>query len=133
MKTRFKKATSLLGLKLPEIADGIGVKADTFRRALSRESLNDGYLILLEKKYGISKKWMKEGEEPILIDVVDILTNTIEEDSYSILEKIDPEKIVAYLLLKEKMFTSMDSFNALVEKLKASERLKEIANKHKKS
>ena len=132
MKTRFKKATSLLGIKLPEIAEEIGMKADTLRRAISREKLNDGYLVLIEKKFGISKNWIKDGIEPILIKSDDILESTIEEDSYSLLEKIDPEKIVAYLLLREKMFTKLESFNALVEKLKASKRLTEIAENYKK-
>ncbi len=132
MKDRFKEAAKLAGVKIPEIANAVGMKPDTFRRALSRGKINEGYLVLIEKHFKISKEWIKNGLKPILIDQKDILITKIEEDSYSILEKIDPEKIVAYILLKEKMFMDLYSFNLLIEKLKASKRLNDIAEKHSK-
>lgn len=131
MKERFKKAIKLRGYSLKEVAEKIGLKYDTLRKALNRNSINDGYLILIEKEFGISKSWLKKGIEPIFVSKEDILMTKIEEDVFSVLESIDEDKIVAYLLLKETQFIKNKSFMAFVEKLKATKRLIEIANKSK--
>ncbi len=133
MKKRLKEALNLKGVKLTEVAEEIGMKRDTLRKALDRDSLNDGYLILIEKSFGISKKWLKEGIKPIIIDRADDLISKIKEDSFDVLENIDPEKIVAYLLLKENKFKKIPAFMSLVEKLKATKRLEDIANGDQKS
>ncbi|OEK05995.1 hypothetical protein A8C32_19380 [Flavivirga aquatica] len=130
MKKRWNKALNLGGHKLTDIAKGIDMKSDTLRKAIYRESINDGYLVLIEQNFGISKTWIKEGKKPILINKEEALINKIEEDSYYILEKIDPEKIVAYLLLREKMFTKLGSFNNLVEKLQSTKCHKGNTKKH---
>jgi transcriptional regulator with XRE-family HTH domain len=129
MKERFKEACKLLGLATSDVANMLGMKPDTFRKALNRSSLNDGYLILIEQATGISKNFLKNGTKPIVIEKQDILLQKIEEDSISVLDSIEKEKIVAYLVLKEKDFLNIHSFNAFVEKLKASKRLRNIANK----
>lgn len=129
MKERFKKAIKEGGYTTKQVAEGIGLKADTLRRALSRNSINDGYLILIQKEFGISSSWLKEGKEPMLIIQEDIIKEKIENDVFAILDNIDPEKIVAYQLLKLNKFQEIPSFVSLVEKIKVSQRISDIINK----
>lgn len=131
MKDRFYTALKISGLKLPDIAVGIGLKPDTLRKAIARNSMNDGYLVLIEQKFNISKDWLKEGVKPVMLDINESIVNAIELDAYSMLERIEPEKIVAYILLKESIFKKIPAFVSLIDKLKASQLLEGIANRNK--
>jgi hypothetical protein len=111
------------------IAEKLGMKVDTFRKAVLKNTLNDGYLVLIQQEFGISKDWLREGKEPIFIQKEDILKAEIEEDVFSVLDKIEPEKIVAYQILKEKKFTQLQSFIKFVEKVKVSKKISDIVSK----
>ncbi|WP_430413126.1 helix-turn-helix domain-containing protein [Kordia sp.] len=126
MNDRFKIALKEGNLSTQEVADAIGLKANTLRKAINRNSINDGYLILIEQTCGISKKWLKEGIKPVIVNKVDTLLPFFEEDLLQALESVDKDKIVAYILLKEKEFLKLPSFNALIDKLKVSQRISNI-------
>lgn len=111
------------------IAEKLGMKVDTFRKAVLKNTLNDGYLILIQQEFGISKEWLRYGKEPIFIEKEDILKSEIEDDVFSVLDKIEPEKIVAYQILKEKKFIQLPSFIKFVEKVKVSKKISDIVSK----
>jgi len=130
LNERFKIAIKNSDLSTQKVAESIGLKVNTLRKALLRDSLNDGYLILIEQNCGISRKWLKDGTEPMFVQSKeDIIKQTIENNTLEALEKFDKEKIVAYLLLKESEFIKIPSFISLVEKIKVSQRITEIVNK----
>ena len=131
MREYLKIALKQSDLSNKIIAEKLGMKVDTFRKAVLNNSLNDGYLVLIQQEFGISKEWLKNGKEPIFIKKEDILKAKIEEDVFTVLDAIDPEKIVAYQLLKEKKFTKLPSFIKLVEKVKVSQKITDIINKSK--
>jgi len=131
MRERLKIALKQGELSNQMIAERLGMKVDTFRKAVLKDTLNDGYLILIQQEFGISKEWLRNGKEPIFIFKEDILKEKIEDDVFAILDQIDPEKIVAYQLLKETKFTTLPSFIKLVEKVKVSQRITDILNKGK--
>lgn len=130
-KKRVIQAFKLLGLKTSNVAKFLGIKADTLRRAISRGKVNEAYLIILEKEYGIRKDWIKNGEYPIIFDKDKEISNFINasnSDVLNILENIDKEKILAYLILKENEFIKLDSFDSVIKKLNISSQLRNIAN-----
>lgn len=130
LNERFKIAIKNSDLSTQQVAESIGLKANTLRKALLRDSLNDGYLILIEQNCGISKNWLKNGIEPMFVQSKeDIIKETIENNTLEALEKFDKEKIVAYLLLKESEFSKIPSFISLVEKIKVSQKIRDIVNK----
>lgn len=131
MRERFKIALKQGKLSNQMIAERLGMKVDTFRKAVLKDTLNDGYLILVQQEFGISKEWLRHGEKPVFISKEAILKEKIEADVFAILDQIDPEKIVAYQLLKETKFTQLPSFVKLVEKVKISQRITDIVNKGK--
>jgi len=129
MNERFNIALKEGGLSTKIVAESIGLKANTLRKAINRNSLNDGYLILIQQNCGISRKWLKDGIKPILIDKVETLKSFFDKDLLEALESVDKDKIVAYLLLREEEFLKLPSFNSFVDKLKVSERISDIVNK----
>ncbi|WP_046759087.1 hypothetical protein [Kordia jejudonensis] len=129
MREHLKIALKQSDLTNKIIAERLGIKVDTFRKAVLKNTLNDGYLILIQKEFGISKEWLRHGKEPIFVDKFDILKTEIEEDVFAVLDTIAPEKIVAYQLLKEKKFTALPSFIKFVEKIKVSQRISDLVNK----
>ncbi|MBC8753921.1 hypothetical protein H2O64_04515 [Kordia sp. YSTF-M3] len=131
MRERLKIALKQGKLSNQMIAERLGIKVDTFRKAVLKDTLNDGYLILIQQEFGISKEWLRNGKEPVFISKEDVLKEKIEDDVFAILDQIDPEKIVAYQLLKENKFTALPSFVKLVEKVKISKRISDIVNKEK--
>ena len=131
MREHLKIALKQSDLTNQVIAEKLGMKVDTFRKAVLKNTLNDGYLILIQQAFGISKEWLRNGKEPIFVDKEDILKTEIEEDVFSVLDKINPEKIVAYQILKEKKFTQLPSFIKFVEKVKVSKKITDIVNKEK--
>ena len=126
MNDRFKIALKEGNLSTQKVADAIGLKANTLRKAINRNSLNDGYLILIEQTCGISKNWLRDGIKPVIVNKVDSLLPFFEEDLLQALENVDKDKIVAYILLKEKEFLKLPSFNALIDKFKVSQRIGDI-------
>ncbi|MBC8755861.1 hypothetical protein H2O64_14380 [Kordia sp. YSTF-M3] len=129
MNERFDIALKEGGLSTKVVAESIGLKANTLRKAINRESLNDGYLILIQQNCGISRKWLKDGIKPILIDKVETLKSFFDKDLLKALESVDKDKIVAYLLLREEEFLKLSSFNSFVDKLKVSQKISDIVNK----
>ncbi|QHI38675.1 hypothetical protein IMCC3317_40690 [Kordia antarctica] len=129
MNERFDIALKEGNLTTKIVAESIGLKANTLRKAVSRESINDGYLILIQQNCGISRKWLKDGIKPVLIDKVETLKSFFDNDLLKALESVDKDKIVAYLLLREEDFLKLSSFNSFVDKLKTSERISHIINK----
>jgi len=67
LNERFKIAIKNSDLSTQKVAESIGLKVNTLRKALLRDSLNDGYLILIEQNCGISRKWLKDGTEPMFV------------------------------------------------------------------
>lgn len=128
MNERFDIALKQGNLTTKIVAESIGLKANTLRKAVNRESLNDGYLILIQQNCGISRKWLKDGIKPVLIDKEATLKSFFDNDLLEALESVDKDKIVAYLLLREEEFLKLSSFNSLVDKLKVSERISDIVN-----
>ncbi|MFL0169337.1 hypothetical protein, partial [Tenacibaculum maritimum] len=61
MKKRFKIALNESGLKMKEVAEMLHINYDALRKGIDRGSMNNGYLILLEYKTGISKDYILEG------------------------------------------------------------------------
>ncbi len=129
MREHLKIALKQSGLTNQVISEKLGMKVDTFRKAILKNTLNDGYLILIQQEFGISKNSLLYGEEPIFIDKDDILKTKIDNDVFSVLDKIQPEKIVAYQILKEKEFINLPSFIKFIEKVKVSEKITDIVNK----
>ena len=57
----------------------------------------------------------------------DYLLNKIENKTLEVLDMIDKEKIISYLLLKEAEFNKFPAFLSFIEKQKTSKRLRKIA------
>jgi len=130
MNERFKIAIKNSDLSTQKVAESIGLKANTLRKALLRGSLNDGYLILIEQNCGISRKWLKDGFEPIFVDSKEnVIKRMIEQNTLEALDKFDKEKIIAYILLKESEFLKIPAFQSLIDKIKVSNKISDIINK----
>ena len=130
MNERFKIAIKNSDLSTQKVAESIGLKANTLRKALLRGSLNDGYLILIEQNCGISRKWLKDGSEPIFVDSKEnVIKRMIEQNTLEALDKFDKEKIIAYILLKESEFLKIPAFQSLIDKIKVSNKISDIINK----
>lgn len=130
MNERFKIAIKNSDLSTQKVAESIGLKANTLRKALLRNSLNDGYLILIEQNCGISRSWLKDGKEPIFVNSKEtVFKNLIEQNTLEALDKFDKEKIIAYILLKETEFRKFSSFQSLIDKMKASDKINDIINR----
>lgn len=130
MNERFKIAIKNSDLSTQKVAESIGLKANTLRKALLRNSLNDGYLILIEQNCGISRNWLKNGEKPIFVDSKEnIIKKIIEQNTLDALDKFDKEKIIAYILLKEKEFLAIPAFQSLIDKIKVSQKISDIVNR----
>lgn len=129
MNERFKIALKESDLTTKEVAESIGLKANTLRKAINRNSINDGYLILIEQNCNISKKWLKDGIKPVIVNnKTDSLKELIEDDILKAFESIDKDKFVAYILLREKEFLKLPSFISLIDKIKVSQRISDIVN-----
>ncbi|MFK7749247.1 MAG: hypothetical protein AB8B65_12700 [Kordia sp.] len=128
MKERFKIAFDELNLNAQKVADALGIKADTFRSAIRRGSINDGYLILIEQKCGISKKWLKDGIRPIKVNHTESLEQLFETDLLNALENVDKDILVAYLVLRQDDFLKLPSFNLFFDKLRISEKISKIVD-----
>ncbi|CAA0167680.1 hypothetical protein [Tenacibaculum maritimum] len=126
MKKRFKIALNESGLKMKEVAEMLHINYDALRKGIDRGSMNNGYLILLEYKTGISKDYILEGRLPILKNKEDIILSLLDNDIIKLLDGLDKDKIVSYLSLREKEFQKMEVFNFFIEKQQASKRLRDI-------
>lgn len=126
IKERFKIALEETNLTALKVAEAIGLRADTLRKAINRNSINDGYLILIEQKCGISKKWLKEGIKPVVINRTDSIKKLFDDDLLKALESVDKDMIVAYMLLRQDEFLKLTSFRTFVDKLKISEKISKI-------
>ncbi|AXG69573.1 hypothetical protein KORDIASMS9_01796 [Kordia sp. SMS9] len=130
MNDRFKIAIKNSDLSTQKVAESIGLKANTLRKALLRNSLNDGYLILIEQNCGISRKWLKDGVKPIFVDSKEnIIKRLIEQNTLEALDKFEKEKIIAYILLKEAEFLKIPAFQSLIDKIKVSAKISDIINR----
>ncbi|XKW97433.1 hypothetical protein R8G64_02775 [Tenacibaculum maritimum] len=123
---RFKIALNESGLKMKEVAEMLHINYDALRKGIDRGSMNNGYLILLEYKTGISKDYILEGRLPILKNKEDIILSLLDNDIIKLLDGLDKDKIVSYLSLREKEFQKMEVFNFFIEKQQASKRLRDI-------
>lgn len=126
MKDRLKEGIKKSGYSVKEIAELLGLSYDAFRKSINRGSLNEGYLIMLEHKTGISKDYILEGTLPIIKSKEDIVMGFVDNDTIKFLDCIDKEKIISYLLFREKDFSKIESFRLFIEKQKVSKRLKDI-------
>ena len=126
MKDRLKEGIKKSGYSVKEIAELLGLSYDAFRKSINRGSLNEGYLIMLEHKTGISKDYILEGTLPIIKSKEDIVMGFVDNDTIKLLDCIDKEKIISYLLFREKDFSKIESFRLFIEKQKVSKRLKDI-------
>lgn len=134
MKDRIKEAIKKSGYSTKQIADMLSISYDAFRKAINRGSLNEGYLILLEHKTGISKQYVLDGVHPVIKSREQIISEFVDIDVVELLDSIDKQKIISYILLREKEFIKMESFNLFIDKQKVSKKLKEvISNKTKDS
>lgn len=132
MKERFKQGCALAECSLAEVAEAIGLKSGTLRKAIDRGSINDGYLVLIEQAFGISRTWIKEGKKPIIIIREENLLNNIQHNALSVLDSIDKNKIIAYLILNENKFLALPAYTDFIKKSAATLKLKGIADRNDK-
>lgn len=128
MKERFKIALDEGDTTAQKVAESIGLKADTLRKAINRNSINDGYLILIERNCGISKKWLKDGIKPVFVKNINSIEQLFSSDLLQALESVDKDMLVAYMVLRQDEFLKLPSFNSFVEKLKVSDRISKIVD-----
>jgi len=128
MKERFKIAIEEANLTVQQVAESIGLKTDTLRKAINRNSMNDGYLILIQQNCGISKKWLKDGVKPIIVNNINSIEKLFSSDLLNALENVDKDMLVAYMVLRQDQFMKLPSFISFIEKVKVSERISKIVD-----
>jgi len=116
-----KEIRNDLGLSQTEFSVEFGVSLRTVQNWESSDDINFKKSKFIRNKYEELKN--KESSP----DREQYLKDTIENKTIEVLDLIGKEKIIGYLLLKEKEFQQMDSFKSFVEKQKTSERLRKIA------
>ncbi|EDP95083.1 hypothetical protein KAOT1_02069 [Kordia algicida OT-1] len=130
MNERFKLAIKNSDLSTKEVAESVGLKANTLRKALLRNSINEGYLILIEQNCGISKNWLKNGIKPIFVESKENqIKKILEQNTLEALDNFDKEKIIAYILLKESEFLKIPAFQSLIDKMKVSNKISDVVNR----
>ena len=116
-----KEIRNDLGLSQTEFSVEFGVSLRTVQNWESSDDIN------FKKSKFIRNKYEELKNTESSPDREQYLKDTIENKTIEVLDLIGKEKIIGYLLLKEKEFQQMDSFKSFVEKQKTSERLRKIA------
>lgn len=126
---RVIEAFKLAGCTIEEVNEKLGIQLASFKRAIKRGSINSNHLAVIEKEFGVSKEYIVNGVEPILIIRQTIIWEKfIENDSVALLEELGIKKLIAYIILKEDEFLKDKDFVMLLTKLKATIELRKIAN-----
>lgn len=131
MKDRFKIALKESGFKMKEIAEMLNISYDALRKGIDRSSMNNGYLIMLEYKTGISKEFVLNGTLPVIKSKEAVILSLLDDDIIKLLDNLDKDKIISYLSLREKEFQQKESFGYFIDKQKASKKLRDIIDNEK--